>query len=90
MTDEARDAALANVSAAPADLAEAAKDMDLVIEAVPEKMELKRQIFSTLGAASRKAWASLRSRRDRKPRRPTVEVSRPAAPRREPVREVAA
>ncbi|MDJ0522105.1 MAG: 3-hydroxyacyl-CoA dehydrogenase family protein [Planctomycetota bacterium] len=51
VTQEAMDAALANLHAAPADLADAAKDMDLVVEAVPERMELKQSIFGTLGQA---------------------------------------
>ena len=51
VTQEAMDAALANLSAAPADLAEAAAGMDLVVEAVPERMELKQSIFQTLGEA---------------------------------------
>jgi len=51
VTQEAMDAALANLAAAPADLAEAGAGMDLVVEAVPERMELKQAIFSTLGAA---------------------------------------
>ena len=50
VTQEAMDAALANLAAAPADLAEAAAGMDLVVEAVPERMELKQAIFQTLGA----------------------------------------
>jgi len=52
VTPEAMEAALAHLSAAPADLAEAARDMDLVVEAVPERMELKRSIFEVLGAAA--------------------------------------
>ncbi len=50
VSEEDKDAALANLAAAPADLAEAAKEADLVVEAVPERMELKREIFTTLGA----------------------------------------
>jgi len=34
------------------DLAEAARDADLVIEAVPEKIELKREIYAKLGAVA--------------------------------------
>ena len=45
-----RDAVLERVQAAPADLAAAAADADLVIEAVPEILDLKREIFRTLGA----------------------------------------
>ena len=41
---------LERVQAAPADLAAAAADADLVIEAVPEILDLKREIFRTLGA----------------------------------------
>lgn len=51
VTQEAMDGALANLSAAAADLAEAAKGVDLVVEAVPERMELKQSIFETLGAS---------------------------------------
>ncbi len=51
VTQDAMDAALANLAAAPTDLAEAAAEMDLVVEAVPERMELKQAIFGTLGAA---------------------------------------
>jgi 3-hydroxybutyryl-CoA dehydrogenase len=47
-----RDAALARLAAAPADLTEAASDADLVVEAVPERMDLKRAIFGTLGEAA--------------------------------------
>jgi len=46
-----RDAAIARVQAT-SDLVGAARTADLVVEAVPERMELKRQIFSTLGAAA--------------------------------------
>jgi 3-hydroxybutyryl-CoA dehydrogenase len=52
VTQEAMDAALGNLHAAPADLAAAANGMDLVVEAVPERMELKQSIFATLGAAA--------------------------------------
>ncbi|HEX2078593.1 MAG TPA: 3-hydroxyacyl-CoA dehydrogenase family protein [Longimicrobium sp.] len=44
---ETRDAALHNLREA-ADLAGAAADADLVIEAVPERMELKTQVFAEL------------------------------------------
>ncbi|HEX6038436.1 3-hydroxyacyl-CoA dehydrogenase family protein, partial [Longimicrobium sp.] len=47
VTPEARESALANLRAA-SDLASAASDADLVIEAVPERMELKTAIFSEL------------------------------------------
>ncbi len=49
VTPEARAAALARVRAAASSLEEAAKTADLVVEAVPEKLELKRSIFATLG-----------------------------------------
>jgi len=52
VSEEARDAALSCLAAAPADLEAAAADADLVIEAVPERMELKRSIFGTLGRAA--------------------------------------
>jgi len=45
------DAALARLSYS-ADLADAVKDADLVIEAVPEKLELKRDVYTTLGAVA--------------------------------------
>ena len=47
-----RDAALARLAAAPADLAAAAAEADLVIEAVPERLDLKQSIFRTLGASA--------------------------------------
>ncbi|UCR88029.1 3-hydroxyacyl-CoA dehydrogenase [Mycetocola spongiae] len=47
-TREQADAALANISYS-ADLAAAVSDADLVIEAVPENLELKRSIYTTLG-----------------------------------------
>ena len=47
-----RDAALARISAAPVDLRTAAAGADLVVEAVPERMDLKRTIFSTLSAGA--------------------------------------
>jgi 3-hydroxybutyryl-CoA dehydrogenase len=43
-----RDATLARLSGAT-DLVSAARDVDLVIEAVPEKLELKRALFAQLG-----------------------------------------
>ncbi len=49
VTPEARAAALARVRAAAPSLEEAAKTADLIVEAVPEKLELKRSIFATLG-----------------------------------------
>ena len=51
ITQEAFDATLANIAAASTDLAEAAAVADLVVEAVPERMELKQAIFKTLGAS---------------------------------------
>lgn len=45
----AREAALARLSAAT-DLAKAAAGADVVVEAAPERMELKRAIFDTLSA----------------------------------------
>jgi 3-hydroxybutyryl-CoA dehydrogenase len=52
VTEADREAALARVQAAPTDLAEAATAADLVVEAVPERLELKQQIFTTLGEAA--------------------------------------
>jgi len=52
VTAEARDAAVACLHAAPTDLAEAAKTADLVVEAVPEVMALKHNIFKTLDDAA--------------------------------------
>ena len=50
VTAEERDAVLSRLDAAPGDLAVAAREADLVVEAVPEKIELKQAIFRTLGA----------------------------------------
>jgi len=47
VTEEQRDAALARIQAAP-DLAVAASGSDLVVEAVPESLELKQRIFGEL------------------------------------------
>ncbi|ANM31777.1 3-hydroxybutyryl-CoA dehydrogenase [Acidobacteria bacterium Mor1] len=47
VTEEQRDATLANLSGAP-DLAAAAAEAQLVVEAVPENLELKRKIFGHL------------------------------------------
>lgn len=47
-----RDAILARIALAPADLAAAVGEADLVVEAVPERLELKRSIFETLGRAA--------------------------------------
>jgi 3-hydroxybutyryl-CoA dehydrogenase len=54
LTAEAKDAALSRLSAAPTDLAAAASSVDLVVEAVPERIELKQRIFATLGASAPK------------------------------------
>jgi 3-hydroxybutyryl-CoA dehydrogenase len=51
VTPQDRDAALARLSAV-SDLAGAARDASLVVEAVPERMELKRRIFADLGRAA--------------------------------------
>lgn len=50
VTAAERDAALGRLSGAT-DLAAAARDVDLVVEAAPEKLELKRSLFAQLGAA---------------------------------------
>jgi len=47
-TEEQRDATLARISTST-DRAAACKDVDLVVEAVPEKLELKNGIFRELG-----------------------------------------
>ena len=52
ITQAAFDATLANLAAASPDLAEAAAEADLVVEAVPELMPLKQTIFKTLGEAA--------------------------------------
>lgn len=49
---EERDAALARLHAAPSSLEQAASAADLVVEAVPEKLELKRALFATLGKSA--------------------------------------
>lgn len=51
VTDDARKAALANL-VGTTDLEKAAHDADLVIEAVPEIMDLKKRIFRTLDASA--------------------------------------
>ncbi len=51
LTAEQREAALAHVHAAP-DLEAAAADSDLVVEAVPESIELKREVFRRIDAAA--------------------------------------
>src|SRR5262245_31121713 len=48
VTPETKDQALTRIGAASKDLAEAAKHVDLVVEAVPEKLELKQAIFALL------------------------------------------
>ena len=50
--EEDRDAALSRLAAADADLAKAASTADLVVEAVPERLELKQSIFKTLGESA--------------------------------------
>jgi 3-hydroxybutyryl-CoA dehydrogenase len=50
VTPAARDAALALVSGTT-DLDAAIRDVDVVVEAVPEKIELKRELFGRLGDA---------------------------------------
>jgi len=47
-----RDAILSRVAAADADLATAVAQADLVVEAVPERIDLKRSIFETLCRAA--------------------------------------
>ncbi len=49
---EDRDAALERLRAAPGDLAAAAVDADLIVEAAPERIALKREIFTTLGRSA--------------------------------------
>jgi 3-hydroxybutyryl-CoA dehydrogenase len=49
VTKEARDTALRHLSAANPSLEQAATQADLVVEAVPEKLELKKSLFATLG-----------------------------------------
>jgi len=51
VTEEKREAALSRLSAAP-DLEAAVRESDLVIEAAPERVELKREIFRRLDAAA--------------------------------------
>jgi len=51
LTAEQRDATLASIRGNP-DLAAAVADADLVVEAVPEKIELKRAIFRELESAA--------------------------------------
>lgn len=51
VTKEARDAAIANIAAVD-DLAAASTGADLVIEAVPERIELKREIFGIVDRAA--------------------------------------
>ncbi len=51
LTQELADAALARIRIT-LDLAEAVKEADVVIEAVPENMELKKQVFKELDESS--------------------------------------
>jgi len=53
ITEENRKAMLANIQTF-IDIAESVKDADFVIEAVPEIMDLKRQVFQALDAAAPK------------------------------------
>jgi enoyl-CoA hydratase/3-hydroxyacyl-CoA dehydrogenase len=53
ITEENKNAMLANLQTF-IDIAECVKDADFVIEAVPEIMDLKRQVFQALGAAALK------------------------------------
>jgi enoyl-CoA hydratase/3-hydroxyacyl-CoA dehydrogenase len=53
ITEENRKAMLANIETF-VDIAEAVKDADFVIEAVPEVMDLKKQVFQALDAAAPK------------------------------------
>lgn len=53
ITEENKKAMLANLQTA-IDIAESVKDADFVIEAVPEIMDLKRQVFQALDAAAPK------------------------------------
>jgi 3-hydroxybutyryl-CoA dehydrogenase len=49
VTKEARDATLQHLRAASTSLEQAAKEADLVVEAIPERLELKKSLFATLG-----------------------------------------
>jgi 3-hydroxybutyryl-CoA dehydrogenase len=51
VTEDERDAALDRIEAAP-DLADAVSDADLVVEAVPEDMDLKKNVFTDVEAAA--------------------------------------
>jgi len=53
ITEENKKAMLANIKTV-VDIAESVKDADFVIEAVPEIMDLKRQVFQALDAAAPK------------------------------------
>ena len=53
VTAENKEAMLANIKTF-VDIAESAKDADFVIEAVPEMMDLKKQVFQALDAAAPK------------------------------------
>jgi 3-hydroxybutyryl-CoA dehydrogenase len=49
VTKEVRDATLHHLHAAPTSLEKAAAEADMVVEAIPEKLELKRSLFASLG-----------------------------------------
>ena len=53
-TPEQRDTILSRIHPAP-DLEEAAREVDLAIEAVPESMDLKKEVFRRLGASARQS-----------------------------------
>ncbi|MHC5011532.1 MAG: 3-hydroxyacyl-CoA dehydrogenase family protein [Planctomycetota bacterium] len=52
VTEAERDAALGRIAAAPVELADAAREADLVVEAVPENLDLKKRIFAALGESA--------------------------------------
>ncbi len=52
VTPEAREGTLSRLAVAGGDLALEAADADLVVEAVPERRELKEEVFRTLGQAA--------------------------------------
>ena len=56
----AADAALARIRYT-SDLPDAARDADLVIEAIPEILDLKREVFAKLGRSRRSARSSRRT-----------------------------
>jgi 3-hydroxybutyryl-CoA dehydrogenase len=49
VTKEVRDATVQRLHAAAASLEQAAAEADLIVEAIPEKLELKRSLFAGLG-----------------------------------------